>query len=178
RRVSAMATALAVPAPRPLLRGLAWLAFLAPFFFITYGGANYLAAQRANVGSVVFAWEYSIPFMALTIVPYWSIDAFYGLSLLLARTKDELDTHARRLLTAQIVAVACFVLFPLRLAFGRPETTGLAGFLFDSLTSFDQPFNQAPSLHIALLVILWAFYARLVPRWARWPMPGWACLVR
>jgi membrane-associated phospholipid phosphatase len=172
-----IATAIAAPAPRPLLRGLAWLAFLAPFFFLTYGAANTLAAQRGHVGSIVFAWEYSIPFMAWTIVPYWSIDAFYGLSLLLCRTRRELDTHARRLLTAQIVAVACFVLFPLRLAFGRPETTGLAGFLFDSLTSFDQPFNQAPSLHIALLVILWVFYARIVPRWARWPVHVWAFLV-
>ncbi len=172
-----LAGAIAIPAPRPWLRGLAWLAFLGPFFFITYGGANYLASQRDGVGSIVFAWEYSIPFMAWTIVPYWSIDAFYGLSLLLCRTRVELDTHARRLLTAQVVAVACFILFPLRLAFGRPETTGLAGFLFDSLTSFDQPFNQAPSLHITLLVILWVFYARIVPRWAPWPLHVWAFLV-
>src|SRR5262249_40181471 len=125
-----MATAIAAPAPRPLLRAIAWLAVLAPFFFLSYGGANWLASPPAHVGSIVFAWEYSIPFMAWTIVPYWSIDAFYGLSLLLCRTRAELDTHARRLLTAQIVAVTCFVLFPLRLTFGRPETTGLAGFLF------------------------------------------------
>jgi membrane-associated phospholipid phosphatase len=172
-----MATAIAAPAPRPFLRGVAWLAFLGPFFFVTYGGANYLASQRSGVGSVVFAWEYAIPFMAWTIVPYWSIDAFYGLSLLLCRSRTELDTHAKRLLTGQIVAVACFVLFPLRLAFGRPETAGLAGFLFDSLTSFDQPFNQAPSLHITLLVILWVLYARIVPRWALWPVHVWAFLV-
>src|SRR5258708_11715790 len=105
-----MATAIAAPAPRPLLRGLAWLAFLAPFFFLTYGGANTLAAQRSHVGSIVFEWEYSIPFMAWTIVPYWSIDAFYGLSLLLCRTRGQLYTHAPRPLTAPIVAVACLVL--------------------------------------------------------------------
>ena len=57
-----------------------------------------------------------------------------------------------RLLTAQIVAVACFILFPLRFTFVRPEATGLAGLLFAALASFDKPFNQAPSLHIALLV--------------------------
>ena len=34
-------------------------------------------------------------------------------------------------------------------------------------SSFDKPFNQAPSLHIALLVILWVLYARHVPRWLR-----------
>ena len=32
-------------------------------------------------------------------------------------TRAELDTHGRRLLTAQIVAVACFILFPLRACF-------------------------------------------------------------
>ena len=61
----------------------------------------------------------------------------------------------RRLLTAQVVAVVCFILFPLRFTFRQPATDGIPGFLFDALTSFDKPFNQAPSLHIALLVILW-----------------------
>jgi len=37
----------------------------------------------------------------------------------------------------------------------RPETSGLPGFLFAVLGGFDKPFNQAPSLHIALLVIIW-----------------------
>ena len=32
--------------------------------------------------------------------------------------------------------------------------------MFDALAGFDKPFNQAPSLHIALLVILWELYAR------------------
>ena len=38
------------------------------------------------------------------------------------------------------------------------------GDLFAVLAAFDQPFNQAPSLHIALLVILWALFARKAPR--------------
>ena len=70
--------------------------------------------------SIVFAWERHIPFLAWTIIPYWSINAFYGLSLFVcAERRAELDTHGRRLLTAQIVAVACFILFPLRFTF-RP----------------------------------------------------------
>jgi hypothetical protein len=48
--------------------------------------------------------------------------------------------------------VTFFVLTPLRFSFEpKPETHGLAGFLFDALAGFDKPFNQAPSLHIALL---------------------------
>ena len=174
------ATIEAVTAPaqgRPWRRAALWLVGLAPFFYVTYGGANWLASLRSGVPSIVFAWEHAIPFLDWTIIPYWSINAFYGLSLFICTTKAELDIHARRLLTAQIVAVTCFILFPLRFAFTQPETQGVAGFLFTALTSFDKPFNQAPSLHIALLVILWVLYARHVPRWASWLLHPWFLLV-
>ncbi|GLS39279.1 protein phosphatase [Mesorhizobium tianshanense] len=138
-----------------VLRAALWLAFLAPFFYSTYGFANWLASRRDDVGSIVFAWERGIPFIAWTIVPYWSINLFYGLSLLLNDTKSGVDRLAGRYLTAQIIAVACFILFPLTVTFTQPQTSGLPGFMFAVLGGFDKPFNQAPSLHIALLVIIW-----------------------
>ncbi|RWA61082.1 phosphatase PAP2/dual specificity phosphatase family protein [Mesorhizobium sp.] len=138
-----------------LLRAALWLALLAPLFYSTYGFANWLASRRDDVGSIVFAWERDIPFMAWTIVPYWSINLFYALSLLLNDSKRGVDRLAGRYLTAQAVAVTCFILFPLKATFVRPETSGLPGFLFAVLGGFDKPFNQAPSLHIALLVIIW-----------------------
>ena len=162
---------------RPWRRAALWLCFLAPFFYITYGAANWLASLRHNVPAIVFDWEHAIPFLGWTIIPYWSINVFYGLSLFVCANKRELDTHARRLLTAQIVAVTCFILIPLRFTFTQPQTDGVSGFLFAALTSFDQPFNQAPSLHIALLVILWVLYARHVPRWASWLLHPWFALV-
>jgi membrane-associated phospholipid phosphatase len=163
--------------PRPWLRATSWLVFLAPFFYVTYGAANAIAAGRPDVRSIVFAWERHVPFLDWTIVPYWSINAFYGLSVFVCATRTELDLHVRRLLTAQVVAVAFFILLPLRFTFQRPETDGLAGALFAALTSFDQPFNQAPSLHIALLVILWWLYPKHLPRLARWPLHLWFALV-
>ncbi|TGQ73296.1 MAG: phosphatase PAP2/dual specificity phosphatase family protein [Mesorhizobium sp.] len=143
------------PYSRVIVRAALWLAFLAPFFYSTYGFANWLASTRGHVGSIVFSWEHSVPFVAWTIVPYWSINLFYGLSLLLNDSRQGVDRLAGRYLTAQIVAVACFILFPLAATFVRPATTGLPGFLFAVLGGFDKPFNQAPSLHIALLVIIW-----------------------
>jgi protein-tyrosine phosphatase/membrane-associated phospholipid phosphatase len=169
--------AVSAPEPRPWQRAFCWLAFLGPFFYLTYGLANFITAQRHNVGSIVFAWERRIPFLDWTIIPYWSINAFYGLSLFVCATRAELGAHGRRLLTAQIVAVVCFILFPLEFTFQQPETHGLPGFLFAALTSFDRPFNQAPSLHIALLVILWRLYARHLPRLAHWPLHIWFALV-
>ena len=163
----------AEPYGRVIVRAALWLAFLAPFFYLTYGLANWLASRRDDVGSIVFSWEHSIPFVAWTIVPYWSINLFYGLSLLLNDNRQGVDRLAGRYLTAQLVAVTCFILFPLTATFVRPETTGLPGFMFAVLGGFDKPFNQAPSLHIALLVIIWDHWRHrlgrlLLPLWHGW----------
>jgi membrane-associated phospholipid phosphatase len=150
-------TPIFVPISFPAIarRAALWLLFLAPFFYLTYGFANWTASQREHVGSIVYAWERAIPFMAWTIIPYWSINAFYAASLFINRDIGGVDRLAGRYLTAQLVAVACFIAFPLAASFTRPETSGLPGFMFDVLTGFDKPFNQAPSLHIALTIIIW-----------------------
>lgn len=162
---------------RPWKRAAAWLAFLGPLFFATYGFANWLASQRSNVGAIVFEWEQHIPFLAWSIVPYWSIDIFYAASLFVCATRRELDTHARRLLAAQTVAVACFILFPLQQTSIRPATDGVFGWMFDALAGFDKPFNQAPALHITLLIILWVLYARHMHGVWRWLLHGWFALI-
>jgi protein-tyrosine phosphatase/membrane-associated phospholipid phosphatase len=163
--------------PRPWTRALVWLAFLGPFFFASYGFATWVTAQRADVGAIVFDWERTIPFVPWTIIPYWSIDLMYGISLFLCASRHELDTHGRRLLTAQLVAVASFLAFPLRFTFERPATSGAFGWLFDVLGAFDKPYNQAPSLHIALLVILWALFARHTHGGLRWVLHAWMALI-
>lgn len=162
---------------RPWRRAFAWLAFLAPFFFVTYGFANWTAAQRAVVPALAFGWERAIPFWAWTIVPYWSIDALYGLSLFVCASRRELDAHAQRLLTTQLFAVACFVAAPHRFSFERPAADGLFGAMFDALFAFDLPYNQIPSLHIALAVILWVLYARKVRGLARILLDAWFLLI-
>lgn len=154
-----------------------WLAFLGPFFFLSYGAATWVTSQRAFVGSVVYDWERLIPFIPWTIVPYWSIDVLYGISLFICANARELDMHARRLLTAQIVAVGFFIFLPLHFTFVRPDAGGIAGMLFEALGKFDKPFNQAPSLHIALLVILWDRFATHVTGWWRWVLHGWFALI-
>ena len=163
--------------PRPCRRGLLWLLFLGPFFFASYGFSNWLAASRDAAAVIVFDWERHVPFLAWTIVPYWSIDFLYAFSFLLCRDRRETDRHALRLLTAQLISVACFVLFPLRFSFERPATDGFFGMMFDVLMGFDQPFNQAPSLHIGLLAILWVRYAAVSPARWRCAVHLWAVLI-
>jgi membrane-associated phospholipid phosphatase len=162
---------------RPTGRAIAWLACLGPFFYVTYGGANYLASLRAHVPSIVFDWERHVPFLDWTIVPYWSTNAFYAASVFVCATRRELDAHGKRLLTAQIIAVICFIAFPLSFAWPKPETSGFFGFMFEALGAFDKPFNQAPSLHVALTVILWHLYRRHLPRLAVPLFTAWSALV-
>jgi len=166
-----------VSEPRPWKRAAAWLVFLGPFFFATYGFANWLAARRAHVGAIAFAWERSIPFLPWTIVPYWSIDLLYAVSLLVCTTRREVDRHAQRLLLIQVVSIAFFIAFPLRFSFARPAASGWSGALFAALMSFDKPFNQAPSLHIALLVAIWVRLAAHLPRRFLWVLHAWMTLI-
>jgi len=161
----------------PWRRGLVWLLFLGPFFFLSYGFANHVAAERDVSDSLLFEWERRIPFIPWTIVPYWSIDLFYGLSFLLCRDKLQVDRHALRLLTVQIVSVGCFLLFPLHFSFERPAVDGFFGAMFDALMGFDKPYNQAPSLHIGLLVIIWARFAAEAPCSYRWLVHAWTVLI-
>ncbi|WP_434710870.1 phosphatase PAP2/dual specificity phosphatase family protein [Rhizobium sp. YTUHZ045] len=158
-------------------RAAFWLAFLAPFFYLTYGGANWLASQRADVPNIAFAWESAIPFLGWTIIPYWSINLFYGLCLFINTTPRDVDMLARRYLTIQLIAVACFIAFPLEAIFVRPATSGLPGFMFAVLGGFDKPFNQAPSLHIALLVVIWDHLRGRLPRRARLLWHCWCFLI-
>ncbi|MGC4087251.1 MAG: phosphatase PAP2/dual specificity phosphatase family protein [Polyangiaceae bacterium] len=150
------------PKPPPLLlkRGLCWLVFLGPFFFLTYGLTNYITAARGNAGAYVYDWEKHIPFVPWLMLPYMSIDAFYAASLLMFRKRERLDRHALRLLSATLISCAGFLLFPLRFSFDVPHADGFDGWLQKILLGFDKPFNQAPSLHVSLLLILWAAYAK------------------
>jgi hypothetical protein len=161
----------------PWFAALCWAALLAPFFFLSYGFANWVTSQRAFVPSIVFRWEPSTPFLPWTIIPYWSSDLLYGISLAVCTTRSELHTHAKRLIAVQFIAILCFLAFPLRLTFERPETHGFFGWLFDALTSFDKPFNQAPSLHVSLAVILWNRFRPHLESWSRILMGAWLLLI-
>lgn len=59
----------------------------------------------------------------------------------------------------------------------RPETGGVFGWLFDVLLGFDKPFNQAPSLHIVLLVVLWVRYQQHLQGWWRAALHVWFGLI-
>ncbi|HOY70361.1 MAG TPA: phosphatase PAP2/dual specificity phosphatase family protein [Methylotenera sp.] len=154
-------------------RGALWLAFLGPFFFISYGLLNQLTSIRPDVGVVVQDWERAIPFVPWMMLPYMSIDAFYAASLFLFRKRSALDRHALRLLMATVISLVGFLLFPLQFSFAVPKAEGFNGFLQAVLLGFDKPYNQAPSLHISLLIVLWMVYAKRLQGFWQYVLHAW-----
>lgn len=145
-------------------------------FYVFYGLTNYLASIRTDVGSVVFAWESSIPFVPWTIYPYWSVNLAYAASFFLAPDQLSLSIHTRRLMLAQCIAFVCFALLPLQFSFGLPEVSGIGESLFSALRAFDRPYNQAPSLHIIIVILMWDWYQRRLQCY-RWCLHVWALSV-
>jgi protein-tyrosine phosphatase/membrane-associated phospholipid phosphatase len=152
-------------------------AVLSALFMLTYGGINWLTAQRSDVGMLFFEWERAIPFVPWLIVPYMSIDLFFVAAPFLCKSEEELKVFARRVAFVVLVAGAVFLMFPLKFAFARPAPTGLFGFLFNTLTSFDQPFNLLPSQHITLRTILAATYVRHAKCGWKWLAHVWFSLI-
>ena len=152
------------------------LALIGALFYTSYGLSNHYAASLAYVPEVAFAWERGIPFWAWTIVPYWSLNLMYAAAFFLCRNACEQNHYVARLVSAQIIATTCFMLFPLHFGWPKPPTDGLWGWLFDSLVAFDLPYNQAPSLHIALSIIVGAFYWTRFPK-IRLPIFLWQSLI-
>ena len=162
---------------KPTLKtSLLKLALVGMLFYASYTLSNYYAASLAYVPEIAFAWEHNIPFWEWTILPYWSLNLMYAAAFFLCRDECEQNRYVARLVSAQIVATTCFMLFPLHFGWSKPHTDGLWGMMFDSLVAFDLPYNQSPSLHIALSIIVGAFYWTRFPK-IRLPILLWQSLI-
>ncbi|MFC2428292.1 MAG: dual specificity protein phosphatase family protein [Campylobacter sp.] len=160
------------------LSQLAALVVVAAIFYASYGATNALASARANVPEIYFAWERAVPFWAWSIVPYWSLNLLYALGFFLCKGAGELARYVTQLLAAQLIATLFFIIFPLQMSWEKPAVSGLSGFLFSSLAAFDLPFNQAPSLHIILCVVVGAFYLRKARAiWLKAALVAWFALI-
>lgn len=135
-------------------------ALLSLLFMVVYGTCNYIASRRTDVGTLFFEWERHIPFVPLMIIPYMSIDLFFVAAPFLCRDARELEILRKRIVFGIALAGICFLFFPLRFAFERPQASGWLGAVFNWFRGMDQPYNLLPSLHITLRTILAYHYAQ------------------
>jgi protein-tyrosine phosphatase len=141
-------------------KAVAVSAGLSLLFLVVYGGCNWITAQRSGVATLNFHWEHFIPFVPLMIIPYMSIDLFFVSAPFLCRDNRQLSVFAKRVAAAIVISGICFLFVPFRFAFERPHTAGWLGALFDWFRGMDGPYNQFPSLHITLCLLLADTYVR------------------
>src|SRR5688500_6859473 len=162
---------------RCALTAFAWAVGCSAFFFLVYGGSNWLASLRGELPTVRFAWERFVPFVPAMIVPYVSIDLLFFASFFLLRDAHALRRHARRILFVIAFAGACFLVVPLQMSAARPQVGGFWAPWFDVLHGFDHPHNLVPSLHCALAaVLLPAYISRTRGAW-RAVVYAWFALI-
>lgn len=139
-------------------------------FQLTYSYTAAYASSLAAVPSFVFDFEQHIPFIPWMILPYMSSGLFFCLVPFYCRQKGELLCYAKRFTFVTLIAVLCFLLFPLRFSFDRPQVENLLFTIFFSfLEKYDSPFNQAPSLHVAYACLFWSVL--------RWKFNGWKKII-
>lgn len=138
-------------------KALFWALLCGTGFFLVYGSSNAISASLENLPSLFFPWEENIPFIPQLIIPYMSIDVLFVVAFFICRDHYQMRALTLRLTLAIVVSASVFLLFPLRFGFERPAVDGIFGAMFAAL-SLDLPYNQCPSLHISLAIILWQIY--------------------
>lgn len=128
-----------------------WLLYLGIVFFLLYGSVNQYALITQTDNSFFMQWERNIPFIESFIIPYMSSDILFIIAFLLPQTRISLKVLALRSFVTIVISVLIFALLPLKFTFEKPIVDN---FLFKML-EMDLPYNQMPSLHVSLAVILW-----------------------
>ena len=166
------------PDSRPgLVLRLATAALCGAAFILAYGGTNALAHASGVSANGFLPIDHAVPFIPWTIVPYWSLDLLFVTAFLVQKTHADLSRHTARTLLGIGVAAACFIVFPLRCGAERPEVPGVLAPWFRALGGVDMPYNQAPSLHIILLLLVWHAHLPATPKRLRPLAYAWGALI-
>lgn len=121
-------------------------------FAVIYGITNRWASDAPNTHQWYTAWEVTVPFWPVFILPYFSIYFMLLLSVFV------LDFFEMRVFTKTVAAAIAlgglvFWLFPCSSGFARDNQPAEFTTLYRLLYSLDRPHNLVPSLHITLSAI-------------------------
>ena len=150
---------------------------LGAMFIHGYRWSNQWAAGQAHTYSLQGRWDDAIPFWAWTIWPYLALNLLYPLTFFICPTRAALRRHALAIVLVQAGCLLAFVCWPTSNMRVLPQPDGASGLLFAQLRAFEAPFNMAPSLHAAVLLVVWQAWRRVLQAEAaalRWLWHG-AC---
>jgi membrane-associated phospholipid phosphatase len=126
----------------------------AALFVLIYNACLMITVGRQDLARLYAPWELQIPLVPAMVIPYLSIYLLFFVAFFLCRDAVELRTLSQRLSVSQLVAGACYLLFPLECGFQRPAIDGMCGVMFRLIDATDRPYNLAPSLHVTTAIIV------------------------
>ncbi len=132
-------------------------------FVFLYKIAETYTSTLKNVPSFVMNWEKFIPFVPFLILPYMTSGLLFVIIFFLVKTKEDLILLTKRANFMTIISVIIFFIFPLKFSFAWEEVKNpFYNFLFSLLNSYDNKFNQCPSLHVSYsFLYIFVFYTEL-----------------
>jgi membrane-associated phospholipid phosphatase len=122
-------------------------------------------------------WELQIPLVPAMVVPYLSMYLLFFVAFFLCKDLAELRTLSLRLTVSQVVAAACYLLFPLECGFQRPAIDGMCGVMFRLIDATDRPYNLAPSLHVTTAFIVGSVFVSRTGGATRFVTATWFVLI-
>lgn len=152
--------------PIKLVEKLKSFVLCAIVFTLIYNFTAWYSSTLDFVPSFVFNFEKQMPFISYSILPYFTSSLFFLLAFLYCKTKVELYILRNRILLISGIAGICFLVFPLKFSFIKPEPSEeIFQLLFQFLKEIDSPFNQSPSLHVTFALIFWSVFRNLKSNW-------------
>lgn len=148
-------------------RRKAWLQYIQAVLYLMAVGAVFVggyqltlrhASHHISETPIVDTWIWLdawVPLWPWSIVVYCSLDLVYAAAFFICSEPRALRQLSIRLLLVQGLAFVSFWLFAFRMQRSLPVLEGLPALLYQWLASFDQPGNLLPSLHVAVLGVLW-----------------------
>ncbi len=144
------------------------------WFWLIYGGANFLTARRTLRLRDHLEVEERLPFIPTAVVVYMSIYILFWAAPFILRTRRELRALGITLAFVTLCGGICFLLFPAELDFSVPQDLGVCAELFRFADWLNLDYNQVPSLHVAMTVVCTAAFATRAGVSIRVLLWGWA----
>jgi membrane-associated phospholipid phosphatase len=147
------------------------------FWFLVYGGTNWITGMHTFRVSLAMDWESRVPFVPAASAVYLSLNVLVFLPLFVFRRWEEAVPLLVVMVAETLIAAICFLLVPLEAVPLQPELKQTAGTMFRAADVLNLEHNHFPSLHVS-----YAFTVALaVGRRCAWPgkalLASWAAAI-